>query len=61
MLVAYYIRRDRDDVTGDRETYIEDPAGEFRVFAASCEWDSELGEWVPDAGGTETEILNMLD
>ena len=46
---------------GDRETYIEDPAGEFRVFAASCEWDSELGEWVPDAGGTETEILNMLD
>lgn len=46
---------------GDRETYIEDPAGEFRVFAAFCEWDSELGEWVPDAGGTETEILNMLD
>ena len=48
-------------VTAEGETYIEDPAGEFRVFAASCEWDSELGEWVPDAGGTETEILNMLD
>ena len=46
---------------GDRETYIEDPAGEFRVFGSFCEWDGEQGEWVPDAGGTENEILNMLD
>lgn len=44
---------------GDRATYIEDPAGEFRVYGAFCEWDSVMEAWVPDAD-TEEEILNML-
>ena len=45
---------------GDRETYVEDPAGEFRVFGAFCDWDGEQGEWIPDTD-TEEEVLNMLD
>ena len=45
---------------GDRETYIEDPAGEFQVFGAFCDWDGEQGEWIPDTD-TEEEVLNMLD
>lgn len=45
---------------GDRETYLEDPAGEFRAFGAFCEWDSELETWVPDAD-TESEVLDLLD
>ena len=44
---------------GDRATYIEDPAGEFRVYGAFCEWDSVMEAWVPDAD-TEKEVLDML-
>lgn len=43
----------------DRATYIEDPAGEFRVYGAFCEWDSVMEALVPDAD-TEEEVLDIL-
>lgn len=58
VLVAYYMRRDRDDVTGDRLGYAKDYVRQIRRRALE---EYAKRNNLPDAGGTETEILNMLD
>lgn len=58
VLVAYYMRRDRDEVTGDRLGYAKDYVRQIRRRALE---EYAKRNNLPDAGGTETEILNMLD
>lgn len=58
VLVAYYMRRDRDDVMGDRLGYAKDYVRQIRRRALE---EYAKRNNLPDAGGTETEILNMLD
>lgn len=58
VLVAYYMRRDRDDVTGDRLGYAKDYVRQIRRRALE---EYAKRNNLPDASGTETEILNMLE
>lgn len=58
VLVAYYMRRDRDEVTGDRLGYAKDYVRQIRRRALE---EYAKRNNLPDAGGTETELLNMLD
>lgn len=56
VLVAYYMRRDRDAVTGARLGYAKDYVRQIRRKA--LEEYAKRNKPIP---GTETEILNMLD